>query len=202
MGGHSSRKRQPLGGLPDVIAPGLRVLFVGINPGLRSAALGHHYAGHANRFWRLLHDARLVPERLTWRDDARIVEWGFGLTNLALRPTRGVGDLEAADFAAGRARLLMKLRRWRPGVVALVGVTVARQLFPERRAVSIGYQPDLLAGVPSVVVPNPSGRNAHYSYAEMLAAFRVLAEPPAGLGVAPTGSRAEWWGHGDRIAPE
>ena len=130
MGGHSSRKRQPLGGLPDVIAPGLRVLFVGINPGLRSAALGHHYAGHANRFWRLLHDARLVPERLTWRDDARIVEWGFGLTNLALRPTRGVGDLEAADFAAGRARLLTKLRRWRPGVVALVGVTVCAAAVP------------------------------------------------------------------------
>ena len=92
MGGHSSRKRLPLGGLPDVSAPCLRVLFVGINPGLRSAALGHYYAGHANRLWRLLHDARLVPERLTRRDDARMVEWGFGLTNLALRPTRGVGD--------------------------------------------------------------------------------------------------------------
>ena len=83
-----------------------------------------------------------------------------------------------------------------------MGVTVARQLFPARRAVRIEYQPDLLAGVPTVVVPNPSGRNAHYSYAEMLAAFRVLTGPPAGLGVAPTGSRAEWLGHGDRIAPE
>ncbi len=184
MGGHSSRKRWAARGLPDVIAPDLRVLFVGINPGLRSAAVGHHYAGHANRFWRLLHDAHLVPEPLTWRDDTRMVEWGFGLTNLVLRPTRGISELGAADFAAGRGRLLAKLRRWRPGVVALVGVTVARHLFPARDAVSVGYQPDLLEGVPTVVVPNPSGRNAHYSYAEMLAAFRVLAGLATGAVVA------------------
>lgn len=186
VGGHSSRKRRQVeGGLPDVIAPGVRVLFVGINPGLRSAAVGHHYAGHANRFWRLLHDARLVPEAVTWRDDARMVEWGFGLTNLVLRPTHSVSELDTADFAAGRGRLLVKLRRWRPRVVALVGITVARHLFPARGAVSVGYQPDLLEGVPTVVVPNPSGRNAHYSYAEMLAAFRVLAGPAAGTVVAP-----------------
>ena len=106
MGGHSSRKHRPAGvELPDIIAPGLRVLFVGINPGLRSATVGHHYAGHANRFWRLVADAGLVPEPITWRDDARMSEWGFGLTNLVSRPTRGVGELTADDYAAGRRQL-------------------------------------------------------------------------------------------------
>jgi len=90
--------------LPDHLAPKLNILFVGINPGLRSAALGHHYAGPSNRFWKLLYDAKLVPERLTYQDDGRLPHWGLGLTNLVARPTAGLADLTARDLAGAAVR--------------------------------------------------------------------------------------------------
>ena len=168
--------------LRDRVAPGLRVLFVGINPGLRSAALDHHFAGRSNRFWKLLSDARLVPEPVTYEDDDRLPAWGCGITNLVARPTAGLSDLSADELRRGRRALVAKVRRLRPAAVALVGVTVYRALFPSsagrsrggaRRDV-LGPAPETLAGVPVFVLPNPSGRNAHYSYAEMLAAFTAL----------------------------
>ena len=170
--------------LRDRVAPGLRVLFVGINPGLRSAALDHHFAGYSNRFWRLLYDARLVPVPVTFEDDDRMPSWGYGITNLVARPTAGLSDLSADELRRGRRALVAKVRRLRPAVVALVGVTVYRTLFPSpgsgRKAAGtsrgevLGPAPETLAGVPVFVLPNPSGRNANYSYAEMLAAFTAL----------------------------
>jgi len=162
--------------LPDRIRPGVRVLFVGINPGIRSAAVGHHFAGHSNRFWKLLCESGLVPRPLASEQDVRLPEWRYGLTNLIGRPSRGIGDLTAAEYAAGRRRLLAKVRRYRPEVVALVGVTLSRALFPERAAKSVrlGLQAETLAGARVFVLPNPSGRNAHYPYREMLAAYRAL----------------------------
>ncbi len=118
--------------LPDRIRPGLRVLFVGINPGIRSAAVGHHFAGFSNRFWKLLHDSGLVPGPVGWKDDVRLPEWGFGITNLVPRPTRGIDDLRPREYAAGRRALFAKVRRHRPRVVALVGITIHRALFPAR----------------------------------------------------------------------
>lgn len=153
----------------------MRVLFVGINPGLRSAALGHHFAGHSNRFWTLLKEARLVPAQVTWRDDERLPEWGYGITNLVARPTAGVQDLSPAELRAGRRALTAKVRRWRPAIVALVGVTVYRALFGVRGAIVPGLAPETLAGARVFVLPNPSGRNAHFSYADMLAVYRALA---------------------------
>lgn len=189
--------------LKDRIGPGTRVLLVGINPGVRSALTGHHFAGYSNRFWKLLMDSGLVPEPITYQDDVRLPEWGFGLTNLVPRPTRGIDELTALEYLAGRRALERKIRRYSPRIVALIGVTLARSLLretprlvgtrgervtpavpPPSRASkerrdpastpAVGLQSVLLAGAPVFVLPNPSGRNAHYSYADMLAAFREL----------------------------
>ncbi len=158
-----------------MIRPGVRVLFVGINPGVRSALTGHHFAGFSNRFWKLLFESRLVPEPITYSDDVRLPEWGYGITNIVARATPGIDTLEPAEYVAGRVRLRAKIRRHRPDVVALVGVTVFRAMFPERTgAVTPGLQPERIGESAVFVLPNPSGRNANFSYADMLAAFESL----------------------------
>lgn len=152
------------------------MLFVGINPGVRSALTGHHFAGYSNRFWKLLFESGLVPQPLTYVDDDRLPEWGFGITNIVPRPTPSIETLSPDEYAAGRRRLQAKIRRVRPVVVALVGITVFRALFPDRRGpVRLGLQQDSIAGAAVFVLPNPSGRNANFSHAEMRAAFRGLA---------------------------
>jgi TDG/mug DNA glycosylase family protein len=170
--------------LRDRITPGVRVLFVGINPGVRSAITGHHFAGFSNRFWKLLFESRLVPEPMTYLDDGRLPEFGFGITNLIARPSPGIDDLQPSEYRNGWATLQRKIRRYRPQVVALVGVTLFRAVLPligdpagarvngARR--SLGCQPVTIHGADVFVLPNPSGRNANFSYAEMLAAFRRL----------------------------
>jgi TDG/mug DNA glycosylase family protein len=162
--------------LRDRIRPGVRVLFVGINPGIRSSLTGHHFAGFSNRFWRLLYDARLVPQPIGHEDDDRLPEWGYGITNIVARPTPGMDTIERHELVAGRVTLRRKVRRYRPAIVALIGVTVFRAMFPERKdAVALGLQRERLGGSQIFVLPNPSGRNANFSYAEMVAAFRALA---------------------------
>ena len=158
-----------------MIRPGVRVLFVGINPGVRSALTGHHFAGFSNRFWKLLFESRLVPEPIGYGDDVRLPEWGYGITNIVPRATPGIDTLKPAEYVAGRVRLRAKIRRHRPEVVAMVGVTVFRAMFPERKgAIAPGLQPERIGESAVFVLPNPSGRNANYSYAEMLAAFERL----------------------------
>lgn len=152
------------------------MLFVGINPGVRSALTGHHFAGFSNRFWKLLYDSRLVPEPLTCLDDERLPEWGYGITNVVPRATPGIDMLTRDEYVAGSARLRRKIRRCQPAVVALVGVTVFRALFPDRKGtVTLGLQKERIGGSAVFVLPNPSGRNANYSYDEMRRAFRALA---------------------------
>jgi TDG/mug DNA glycosylase family protein len=162
--------------LRDRVRPPVRVLFVGINPGVRSAQTGHHFAGYSNRFWKLLHDAGVVPEPITFRDDDRLHEWGLGITNLIARATPGIDTLRPEEYVAGVAVLRRKIRRWKPGVVAFVGVTVFRAVFacPTGTPVKVGLHRARFEGARVVVLPNPSGRNANFSYAEMLAAFRSL----------------------------
>ena len=153
----------------------MRVLFVGINPGIRSSLTGHHFAGFSNRFWKLLYESRLVPERITYEDDGRLPEWGYGITNIVPRPTPGIDTLRPGEYVDGRARLRRKVLRYRPAVVAVVGLTVFRALYPDRKgALPLGLQPERIGGSAVFVLPNPSGRNANYSYAEMLAAFASL----------------------------
>jgi TDG/mug DNA glycosylase family protein len=162
--------------LRDRIRPGVRVLFVGINPGIRSALTGHHFAGFSNRFWKLLYDSRLVPEPISYEDDDRLPEWGYGITNIVPRPTPGIDTLERHEYVAGRQTLRRKILRHRPAVVALVGVTVFRALFPERKdSVQLGLQSELIGTSRVFVLPNPSGRNANFSYSEMVDAFKALA---------------------------
>lgn len=175
--------------LRDRIAPGVRVLFVGINPGVRSAVTGHHFAGFSNRFWKLLRESKLVPEPITYEDDGRLVEWKLGITNLIARPSPGIDDLRPAEYIEGWGVLARKIRKYRPEVVALVGVTLYRAILPllpdappgERRAARfspakvLGLRPETVHGARLFVLPNPSGRNAYFSYAEMLEAFRALA---------------------------
>ncbi len=171
--------------LRDRIRPGVRVLFVGINPGVRSATVGHHFAGPSNRFWKLLYESGLVGEPIGYEDDDRLGEWGYGITNLVARATPGIGDLRPAEYTAGWRALDRKIRRYKPAVVALVGVTLYRAILPHvdrqngateaRAKVTLGLQPVTIRGARVFVLPNPSGRNANFSYAEMLAAFRRLA---------------------------
>ena len=152
----------------------MRLLFVGINPGVRSAVTGHHFAGYSNRFWQLLHQSGLTPELLTAEEDGRLPQWGYGITNLIARPSPGIDTLRPEEFVVGARQLRRKVARWRPEVVALVGVTVYRALFRVRTPVALGLQPETLAGAEVFVLPNPSGRNANYSRQEMLDAFTAL----------------------------
>jgi len=153
------------------------VLFVGINPGIRSALTGHHFAGFSNRFWKLLYESGLVPERITYADDDRLPDWGFGITNIVPRATPGIDTLASHEYIRGRRVLVAKIRKFHPRVVALVGVTVFRAMFPEHKGrVAAGLQTQTLDGTAIFVLPNTSGRNANFSYAEMLAAFRALKQ--------------------------
>jgi double-stranded uracil-DNA glycosylase len=148
------------------------VLFVGINPGIRSAETGHHFAGYSNRFWKLLFESGLVPERVTYEDDDRLPSFGFGITNICARATPGIDTLLPAEYLLGRAKLRRKILRYKPDVVAMVGVTVFRAMFPQHKGpVTLGRQQERIGDSAVFVLPNPSGRNANFSYAEMLAAF-------------------------------
>jgi TDG/mug DNA glycosylase family protein len=161
--------------LRDRIRPDVRLLFVGINPGVRSSLSGHHFAGFSNRFWNLLYESKLVPEPITFTDDDRLPEWGYGVTNIVPRPTPGIDTLRPEEYVAGRVRLRRKILRLKPAVVAMVGLTVFRAMYPERKGrVALGLQPERIGQSAVFVLPNPSGRNANYTYAEMLAAFRAL----------------------------
>ena len=157
------------------MGPGLRVLLVGINPGARSAAIGHHFAGYSNRFWKLLHESDLVPEPIGPEDDGRLPEWGIGITNLIPRMTPGIDTLRPEEFPAGLRALRRKARRWKPQIVALVGVSLYRSIFGKKGPIAVGLQDETFEGARVFVLPNPSGRNANFTYAEMLAAFNALA---------------------------
>jgi len=152
------------------------VLLVGINPGIRSSQLGHHFAGPSNRFWKLLYESGLVREPIGFADDHRLPEWGFGMTNLIPRPTPGIDTLRPEEYVAGARVLRRKIRRLKPEVVAFIGVTLFRSVFDRRagQPVSLGLQAERLEGARVFVLPNPSGRNANFSYAEMLDAFARL----------------------------
>jgi TDG/mug DNA glycosylase family protein len=152
----------------------VRILFVGINPGLRSAALGHHFAGYSNRFWKLLYESGLVAEPLSFHEDWRLPEWQLGITNVIPRCTRGVESLTPEEYRHGLQALKRKLRRYKPTVIALLGVTMFRIFFPSIALRQLGHTGVRLSGIPVYLLPNPSGRNAHYDYATMLQHFKGL----------------------------
>jgi TDG/mug DNA glycosylase family protein len=161
--------------LPPRLCARPRILFVGINPSLRSAALGHHFAGPGNPFWRLLHAARLIDEPFTYEDDVKLPAHRLALTNICARPTRAASELTPAEFVRGRAQLARLIARLKPAVVAFVGVTVYRAFFGPGVAQGAGRKPEIIGNARIFVVPNPSGLNAAYpGFAEKLVWFRRL----------------------------
>lgn len=159
--------------LRDVIAPGLRVLFCGINPGLYSAATGNHFARPGNRFWPALHGAGFTPRLLgPWEKD-ELLHAGYGLTNLVPRATASADELDPAEFVLGRKRLAAKVRRYRPRIVAFLGVGAYRHAFATPKA-ALGEQPERFEGARVWVIPSPSGLNANYQMDALVALLREL----------------------------
>ncbi len=157
------------------MTPRPKLLLVGINPGLRSGALGHHFAGNGNPFWRLLYEARLIPQRLGYEEDQRLAEFGIALTNLCARPTRSAAELTRGDIERGRRILAKKCARLRPRVIAFVGLSVYQMYFGLSRSGGAGAKPEIIAGARVFVVPNPSGLNASFpGFRHKLVWFRAL----------------------------
>ncbi len=161
--------------LEDIIAPNLRILFVGYNPSLRSAEVGHHFAGRNNGFWRILHESGLTKQRLFAEQDDRLRELGMGLTNLVARPTRAAAELTAADYQQGRGELLEKLEQYQPRSICYVGIGLYK-IFARRPRCDFGWQPQsVVEGIADFVAPSTSGLN-RMPYQEQLTIYRHLAE--------------------------
>lgn len=159
--------------IPDVAAPGLRVLFSGINPGLYSAATGHHFARPGNRFWPALHRSGFTPRQLRPDEQDQLLELGLGITNIVDRATARADELTAAELRAGGRALLAKAERLAPRWLAVVGVTAFRTAFGDPRA-AVGPQ-ELTAGATRLwVLPNPSGLNAQWTIPKLAEAFGDL----------------------------
>jgi TDG/mug DNA glycosylase family protein len=165
--------------VPDIIARGLRVLFVGINPGLYSGAVGHHFARPGNRFWPALAKSGFTETQLSPFDEQELLRHRLGITNIVARTTAKADELGIDELRQGAGTLAEKVRRYRPAFVALLGVTAYRVAFERPRA-TLGLQPDSIGGAPAWVLPNPSGLNAHHQLADLANLFRELREaaPP------------------------
>ena len=161
--------------VPDVVAPGLRVLFCGINPGLYSGATGHHFARPGNRFWRALHEAGFTDRLLSPFEEQELLRHRLGVTNLAARTTAAADELSDEELRAGAALLSAKVLRYRPAVVAFLGVTAYRTAFG-RPTAAVGPQAERIGHSRVWVLPNPSGLNAHYQLPELVRVFRELRE--------------------------
>jgi TDG/mug DNA glycosylase family protein len=157
----------------DVIAPNLRVLFCGINPGLYSGATGHHFARPGNRFWPTLYQTGFTPRLLHPSEERELLDYGYGITNLVPRATATADELDPEELVAGQKRLKSKVKRYQPQVLAVLGISAYRTAFAQK-VVTLGRQPEKLANSFLWVLPNPSGLNAHYQLADLAKHFRVL----------------------------
>ncbi len=158
-----------------MVADGLRVLFCGINPGLTTAATGHHFARPGNRFWPVLHLSGFTPRRLAPAEQAELLTYGLGITNVVARATARADELTPEEYAEGGRLLTAKVARLRPRWLAVVGVTAYRAAFRERGA-RVGPQERAVGGSRVWVLPNPSGLNAHWTAATMAEEFARLRE--------------------------
>ena len=161
--------------VPDHLAPGLKLVIVGINPGVRSGATGHHYAYPGNHFWPLLYESGLLPERLTYETDYRALEFGIGLTNLCDRTTREANELTREELAEGAACLREKLQRYAPDVVCFNGMGIF-EAFAGVKKVRPGLQTESLGHTRLFVVPSSSGRTAAYPRPKKLEYYRELRD--------------------------
>lgn len=164
--------------VPDLIAPGLKVLFCGINPGLYSGATGHHFARPGNRFWPALHGAGFTDRRLAPWEERELLRYGCGVTNLVARATAAASELTAEELVAGRRRLLAQVQRYAPRAVAVLGIGAYRHAFEQPRA-ALGRQAERLHEAVVWVLPNPSGLNAHHQLNGLITLFRELRDAVA-----------------------
>ena len=159
--------------VPDIIGPGLRVLFVGINPGLYTAAIGYHFARPGNRFWPALFAGGFTERRLSPWENKQLLKSGYGITNMVARPTARADELSNDELRAGAIILEKKVKKFRPRYVAIVGISSYRTAF-DRPLAKMGRQEETLATAKLWVLPNPSGLNAHYQPTHLGELFREL----------------------------
>jgi TDG/mug DNA glycosylase family protein len=164
--------------VPDLIQPGLLVLFCGINPGLYSGAVGHHFARPGNRFWPTLLASGFSPRLLSPFEEKDLLSLGLGISNVVARATAGADELLPDEFSAGGRLLEAKVARYRPRVIAFLGITAYRTAFARPKAV-VGLQQDKLAGSEIWVLPNPSGRNGHFSLDPFHVLYRAVGVGPS-----------------------
>ncbi|HEY3447942.1 MAG TPA: mismatch-specific DNA-glycosylase [Myxococcales bacterium] len=148
--------------LPDVLVDRPKVLFVGINPSVRSGEVGHHFASPGNPFWRLLHASGLVPVLLRPDEDSKLAEYGYALTNLCHRPTRAASELSTRELEEGAQELARKIATLRPQVVAFVGLSVYQRCLRLKQSGGAGPKPERIEGARLYALPNPSGLNANF----------------------------------------
>ena len=160
--------------LPDYLCEGLDLVFVGLNPGLYSAQVGHYFAYKHNRFWPALSLSGLIPESIGPADDARLLEWGIGLTDIVKRPTHGIHEVSTAEFRRGAKVLREKIERYKPRVVCFIGLTGYRICCGNERGP--GTQAGHFGGASVFVIPSTSPRNASYSLEKIVMALRDLKE--------------------------
>ncbi|AYF78828.1 G/U mismatch-specific DNA glycosylase [Nocardia yunnanensis] len=161
--------------IPDLIGPGLRVLFCGINPGLWSGATGYHFARPGNRFWPALHRSGFTPRQLLPADQRELLGLGLGITNVAARTTAKAEQLTPEELRAGGRALVERVETYRPRVLAVLGIGAYRTAFGRPRTV-VGPQPERIGDTRVWVLPNPSGLNAHYTLDALASEFRALRE--------------------------
>jgi len=159
--------------LPDVIARNLKVLFCGINPGLYTAAVGHHFARPGNRFWPALHQSGFTQRQLSPFEERELLKLGIGISNVVPHATAAAAELTARDFEEGGRLLIGKIKRFRPQIVAILGVGAYRQAFGCPKA-TVGEQPQRIHSARVWVLPNPSGLNANYQLPELVRLFKNL----------------------------
>jgi len=164
--------------VPDVIAPNLRVLFCGINPGLYTAAVGHHFARSGNRFWPALHKSGFTNRLLSPFEEPELLDAGLGITNVVARTTASAVGLTREDYIKGGKLLRAKVRRYHPRILAVLGVGAYREAFARPKAL-IGEQEERLSDARVWVLPNPSGLNANYQLPELVRLFRQLRSASA-----------------------
>ena len=160
-------------GLPDLLAPGLKAIFCGLNPGNQAAAAGHHFEGRNNRFWPVLHRAGFTPRLLAPAEDRALLDFGYGLTTAVARPTAGASELSRPEYLDAADELARKMDRLRPRCIAFLG-KAAWSAISGRRLVDWGVQAPTFAGAAVWVLPNPSGLNRGFSLEALVAAYRAL----------------------------
>ncbi|MFN0250840.1 MAG: G/U mismatch-specific DNA glycosylase [Kofleriaceae bacterium] len=166
----AARKR-----VPDLVAPNLDVLFCGINPGLYSAAVGHHFAGPGNRFWITLHNAKFTPRRYSAFEEQHLLALGYGITNLVARASATADELSVDELRAGGRRLRKLAQQYQPRYVAFLGLVAFRTAFKHPKAVA-GLQAESIGSTQVWLLPNPSGLNAHHQDAALVALFDEFRE--------------------------